>query len=76
MIRSIYCSTIAVMEDELKTYSMRELGQRAGAILDEIRESGKPAFITKHGRFIAVVRPLEPGQVEQQVLAGIVRDTG
>ena len=49
-------------------YSMRELGRQAGRIVREIENSGKPAFITRYGRFIATITPLASGQVESEVL--------
>ena len=54
-------------------YRMRDLNQNTARVMHEIREAGKPAFITSYGRFIAVIQPLDPGQVEQQALAAIAR---
>ena len=56
------------------TYTMRELNQNTARVMNEIREAGQPAFITSYGRFIAVITPLEPGQVEQQALTAIARE--
>jgi hypothetical protein len=61
-----------VAEDAL-IYSMRELGRQAARIVSEIENSGKPAFITRYGRFIATVAPLAPGQVESEVLPEMAR---
>jgi antitoxin (DNA-binding transcriptional repressor) of toxin-antitoxin stability system len=55
-------------------YTMRDLNQNTARVMNEIREAGKPAFITSYGRFVAVITPLEPGQVEQQALAAIARE--
>ena len=55
-------------------YTMRDLNQNTARVMTEIRAAGKPAFITSYGRFIAVITPLEPGQVEQQALAAIARE--
>ena len=57
-----------------RVYTMRDLGQNAGRIMTEVQESGKPAFITRHGQYIAVITPLAPGQVESRVLALIERE--
>ena len=54
-------------------YSMRELGRQAGRIVREIENSGKPAFITRYGRFIATITPLASGQVESEVLPEMAR---
>ena len=57
-------------------YTMRDLNQNTARVINEIRQAGKPAFITHYGRFIAVITPLEPGEVEQQALAAIARSVG
>ena len=61
-----------VAEDAL-IYSVRELGRQTARIVNEIENSGKPAFITRYGRFIATITPLAPGQVESEVLAEMAR---
>jgi antitoxin (DNA-binding transcriptional repressor) of toxin-antitoxin stability system len=37
--------------------------------------AGKPALITRYGRFVAVITPLEPG-LEARVLAEMAREIG
>jgi antitoxin (DNA-binding transcriptional repressor) of toxin-antitoxin stability system len=61
-----------VGEDAL-IYSVRELGRQAARIVSEIENSGKPAFITRYGRFIATITPLAAGQVESEVLPEMAR---
>ncbi len=62
------------MEDaNTLVYTMRDLNQNTARVITEIRAAGKPAFITSYGRFIAIITPLEPGQVEQQTLTAIAR---
>ena len=53
---------------------MRDLNQQASRVMSEIEKNGQPAFITRHGRFVAVITPLAPGQVESQVLAEMARE--
>ncbi|GAA1266204.1 type II toxin-antitoxin system Phd/YefM family antitoxin [Saccharothrix xinjiangensis] len=53
----------------VKTYTMRELNQNTAHVLDEINDSHKPAIITKHGRFVALVTPLRDVEIEQLVLS-------
>ena len=60
--------------DDALVYTMRDLNQQASRIMAEIENSGQPAFITRHGRFVAVITPLVPGQVESQVLAEMARE--
>ena len=61
--------------DDALVFTMRDLNQQTARIMAEIEKSGKPAFITRHGRFVAVVTPLAPGQVESQVLAEFTAGT-
>ena len=58
--------------------TMRELSQNTSGVIDEILESGRPAFLTRRGQFIAMIKPLEAGAVERAVLTGLLRqlDTG
>jgi antitoxin (DNA-binding transcriptional repressor) of toxin-antitoxin stability system len=60
--------------DGALVYSVRELRQHTARIMSEIENSGKPAIITRHGRFIATIRPLAPGQVESRVLPEMARE--
>ena len=55
---------------------MRDLNQQTSQIMSEIERTRKTAFITKHGRFIATITPLPPGQVESRVLAEMAREIG
>ena len=55
-------------DDEAFIYSVRELGRQAARIISEIENFGKPAFITRYGRFIATLTPLAPGRVGSQAL--------
>ena len=63
-----------VDDDEALVYTMRDLNQQTARIMGEIEKSGKPAFITRHGRFVAVITPLTPGQVESRVLTEMARE--
>jgi hypothetical protein len=58
-----------VGKDRALVFTMRELNQQTAHVMGEIETTRKHAFITRHGRFIAVIEPLEPGQVESRVLA-------
>jgi prevent-host-death family protein len=61
-------------DDRALVYTLRDLNRRAGRIMDKVEETGKPAFITRDGRFIAIITPLAPGQVESRVLAELSRE--
>jgi hypothetical protein len=61
---------------EVLVYSLSDLRQQAARVMSEIQESGMPAFITRKGRFVAVITSLAPGQVESRVLAELAREIG
>jgi antitoxin (DNA-binding transcriptional repressor) of toxin-antitoxin stability system len=65
---------LRVDDDDALVYTMRDLNQQTSQIMSEIERTGKTAFITKHGRFIATITPLTPGQVESRVLAEMARE--
>jgi prevent-host-death family protein len=69
-------SVIPVGDDDALVFTMRDLNQQTARIMNEIEKTGKPAFITKHGRFVAMITPLAPGQVESRVLAEMAREIG
>jgi antitoxin (DNA-binding transcriptional repressor) of toxin-antitoxin stability system len=62
--------------DDPLVYTMRDLNQQTARIMSEIEMTGKPAFITRHGRFVAMITPLAPGRIESQVLPEIAREIG
>jgi antitoxin (DNA-binding transcriptional repressor) of toxin-antitoxin stability system len=63
-----------VADDDALVFTMRELNQQTARVMNEIEKTGRPAFITRHGRFVALVAPLSPGQVESRVLAATARE--
>ena len=63
-----------VESDEALVYTMRDLNQHTARVMGEIEKTGKSAFITRHGRFVAIVTPVLPGQVESRVLAEMARE--
>ena len=67
-------SVSRVESDEALVYTMRDLNQHTARVMGEIEKTGKPAFITRHGRFVAIVTPVSPGQVESRVLAEMARE--
>jgi antitoxin (DNA-binding transcriptional repressor) of toxin-antitoxin stability system len=65
-----------VDDDDPLVYTMRDLNQEPARIISEIETAGKPGFITRHGRFVAMITPLAAGQVESRVLAEMAREIG
>ena len=64
---------VRVGDDEALIYTMRELNQQTARVIEEIEKAGRPAIITRHGRFVAIIRPLAAGQVESRVLPEMAR---
>jgi hypothetical protein len=62
--------------DKALVYTMRELNRQTARIMGLIERTGKPAFSTRHGRFIALITPLATGQVESRVLTAMAREIG
>ena len=62
-----------VGDDEALVFTMRDLNQQTPRLMKEIEKAGRPAVITRHGRFIATITPLAPGQVVSQVLPEMAR---
>ncbi|MGY1684956.1 hypothetical protein ACI8AK_05135 [Geodermatophilus sp. SYSU D00867] len=54
--------------DEARIYTVTELNQRTAPVLEEINRRGKPAAVTRHGKFLAMITPLVGAQVESVVL--------
>jgi antitoxin ParD1/3/4 len=59
---------------EASVYTMFALESCAAAVIGEIRERGKTALVTDHGRFVAAITPFKDGQVETQALGEMVRE--
>jgi prevent-host-death family protein len=51
------------------TVSIRELANNASGVVADVEESGRPAVVTKHGRPVAAVVPIDPEKLEDFVLA-------
>jgi antitoxin (DNA-binding transcriptional repressor) of toxin-antitoxin stability system len=62
-----------VEDDNVLVYTMRDLNQQTARVFSRIEQTGKPAFITRHGRFVAVIRPLSR-QAESRILAEVARE--
>jgi prevent-host-death family protein len=61
-------------DDDALVYTTRDLNQRTASVMSEVEKTGKPAFITRRGRFVAIITPLASGYVESRVLAEMARE--
>lgn len=50
-------------------YTMRELNHETPRVIREINENGRPAVITRRGRFVALISPLADRGVESAALS-------
>lgn len=57
-----------------RIYTMRQLNQQTAEVLKEINDDGRPAMITRRGRFIAMIVPLVGADIESVVVGAIVDD--
>jgi antitoxin (DNA-binding transcriptional repressor) of toxin-antitoxin stability system len=62
--------------DQTLVFTTHDLGRQAARLIREIENSGKPAVITRYGRFVATITPLAAGQVESEVLPEMARQIG
>lgn len=52
-----------------RVYTITELNQQTARVLEEVNRTGQAAVITRHGRFVAMLTPLEAGEVESTALS-------
>jgi antitoxin (DNA-binding transcriptional repressor) of toxin-antitoxin stability system len=52
-----------------RVYSVSQLNQHTAQVLEEINQSKRPAVVTRHGRFVALITPLAGVGVESVVLS-------
>jgi len=57
----------------MSTIDVRELARNASAIINELDETKEPAMITRRGRPVAYMLPVDSAQFEDFVLARLPR---
>lgn len=58
--------------DEVRIYRVSDLNQDTAGVLRQINEAGRPAMVTKHGRFVAMITPLEGRNIEGRLLNSLL----
>lgn len=53
----------------MSTISIRDLTHQASRIIEAVRRSGRPALVTKHGRPVAALVPIDDEALEDWILA-------
>lgn len=51
------------------TVSVRDLGRRPSKVIDDVVRTGRPTIITKHGRPVTAMIPVDPDELEDYVLS-------
>ncbi len=55
--------------DGMATVTIRELGRQVSGVVNEVRTTGRPTFVTHRGTPVAVLLPLDADELEDYVLA-------
>ena len=53
----------------MSSVTIRELSRHTSGVLDAVQESGRPAFVTKNGRLVAAVIPIDEAALEDFILS-------
>lgn len=53
----------------MATVTIRELGRQVSGVVNDVRTTGRPAFVTHRGTPVAVLLPLDAEQLEDYILA-------
>lgn len=61
--------------DKPGIYTMRQLNQKTADVIGQIVESGRPALISRLGRFVARITPIQP-DIEERVLSEMALGIG
>jgi antitoxin (DNA-binding transcriptional repressor) of toxin-antitoxin stability system len=61
--------------DKPGIYTMRQLNQQTAFVMDQIVKNGRPALISRFGRFVARITPIQP-DVEERVLSEMALGIG
>jgi prevent-host-death family protein len=54
---------------DMTIVTIRELGRQVSGVVERVRSTGRPTFITRRGSPVAVLLPLDADQLEDYVLA-------
>lgn len=69
MTMSIGGADICGYTQDMGTVTIRELSRNPSAVVDEVSTSGRPALVTRHGRAVAALIPVDQDALEDLVLA-------
>ena len=55
----------------MESYGIRDLQRRSSEIVDELERSRRPALVTRHGKPVAVLSPIDEDALEDFILANV-----
>ena len=58
---------------DARLFTMRDLNHDTAGVIQAINDSGEPAVITKHGRFVALITPLAGRNFEGRLVGELLR---
>ena len=53
----------------MSTISVRDLGRNPSRVIDDVERTGRPAIVTRRGRPVTAIVPVDPDALEDFVLA-------
>ncbi|MGH2634143.1 MAG: type II toxin-antitoxin system Phd/YefM family antitoxin [Tepidiformaceae bacterium] len=53
----------------MSSVTIRELSRNTGGVVDAVQQTGRPAFVTRHGRLVAAVIPISEAAMEDYILS-------
>ena len=65
----MYYNCEYIKGDAMPTVGIRDLAHHASAVVDEVAKTGRPALVTKNGRPVAVLAPIDEEALMDHVLA-------
>jgi prevent-host-death family protein len=62
------CQTLGY-DDRMATVTVRELARNTAAVIEGVETSGRPALVTRNGKPVAALVPIDQGALEEWLLA-------
>jgi prevent-host-death family protein len=53
----------------MPSITIRELSRNTAGVIDDVQKSGRPALVTRNGKFVAAVVPIAEDELEDWILS-------
>jgi prevent-host-death family protein len=53
----------------MPSITIRELSRNTTRVVDDVQKSGRPALVTRNGKFVAAVVPIDEDELEDWILS-------